>query len=133
MEASITRTLAGRALGAAGRQDEAIAVLERAAGELEGYGAVRHRQAAEQELRKLGRRVHRRSGPGKADGALLETLTAREAEIAALVTDRRTNPEIASELFLSVKTIETHMRNIFRKLDVSSRVEVARVMERERD
>ncbi len=133
VEASITRTLAGRALGAAGRQDEAIAVLERAAGELEGYGAVRHRQAAEQELRKLGRRVHRRSGPGKADGALLETLTAREAEIAALVTDRRTNPEIASELFLSVKTIETHMRNIFRKLDVSSRVEVARVMERERD
>jgi DNA-binding NarL/FixJ family response regulator len=132
VEASISRTLAGRALGAAGRQDEAIAVLERAAGELEGYGAVRHRQAAEHELRKLGRRVHRRSAPGRADGARLETLTEREAEIAALVTDRRTNPEIAAELFLSVKTIETHMRNIFRKLDVTSRVEVARVMERER-
>ena len=65
VEASISRTLAGRALGAAGRQDEAIAVLERAAGELEGYGAVRHRQAAEQELRKLGRRVHRRSAPAR--------------------------------------------------------------------
>ncbi len=133
VEASISRVVAGRALGAAGRQDEAIAVLERAAGELEGYGAVRYRQAAEHELRKLGRRVHRRSAPGRADGALLETLTEREAEIAALVTDRRTNPEIAAELFLSVKTIETHMRNIFRKLDVSSRVEVARVMERERN
>jgi tetratricopeptide (TPR) repeat protein len=77
VEASISRTLAGHALGAAGRQDEAIAVLERAAGELEGYGAVRHRQAAEYELRKLGRRVHRRSAPGKADRALLETLTER--------------------------------------------------------
>ena len=35
-------------------------------------------------------------------------------------------------LFLTVKTIETHLRNIFRKLDVSSRVEVARRLERER-
>jgi ATP/maltotriose-dependent transcriptional regulator MalT len=131
-EASLSRTLAGRALAAAGRQDEAVGVLERTARELEAYGAVRYRQEAEHELRKLGQRVHRRSAPGKMDGALLETLTEREGEIAALVTDRRTNPEIAAELFLSVKTIETHMRNIFRKLDVTSRVEVARVMERER-
>ncbi len=132
VEAAISRTLAGRALGVAGRQDEAIAVLERAARELEGYGAVRFRQEAEQELRKLGRQIHRRSAPGKADGSGIDTLTEREAEIAALVTDRFTNPEIAAELFLSVKTIETHLRNIFRKLDVTSRVEVARVMERQR-
>ncbi len=132
MEAAISRTLAGRALGAAGRQDEAIAVLEQAAREFESYGAVRYRQEAEQELRRLGRQVHRRSAPGKPGGAGVDTLTQREAEIAALVTDRKTNPEIAAELFLSVKTIETHLRNIFRKLDVASRVEVARVMERER-
>ena len=50
--------------------------------------------------------------------------------MARLVVDRRTNPEIARELFLSVKTIETHLRSIFRKLDVSSRHDVARVMER---
>ena len=132
VEASLARTLAGRALGDAGRQEEAVAQLERAASELESYGAVRYRQEAERELRKLGRRLHRRSAPGKAGGAGVETLTQREAEIAALVTERHTNPEIAAELFLSVKTIETHMRNIFHKLDVTSRVEVARVMERER-
>jgi DNA-binding NarL/FixJ family response regulator len=48
------------------------------------------------------------------------------------VTDRKTNQQIADELFLTVKTIETHLRNIFRKLDVSSRVEVARLLEPER-
>ena len=49
------------------------------------------------------------------------------------MVDRRTNPQIAHELFLSIKTIETHMRNVFRKLDVSSRVDVARVVERAED
>jgi DNA-binding NarL/FixJ family response regulator len=50
--------------------------------------------------------------------------------VARLVVDRRTNPEIAAELFLSQKTVETHLRNIFRKVDVSSRVELARAVER---
>jgi DNA-binding NarL/FixJ family response regulator len=48
------------------------------------------------------------------------------------VTDRRTNREIAAELFLSEKTIESHLRNVFVKLGASSRVEVARTIERSR-
>ena len=43
-----------------------------------------------------------------------------------------TNHEIAGALFLSDKTIESHVRNIFMKLGVSSRVDVARAVERER-
>ena len=45
------------------------------------------------------------------------------------MVDRKTNPEIAAALFLSRKTVEAHLRNVFHKLDVSSRVEVARAVE----
>jgi DNA-binding NarL/FixJ family response regulator len=57
-------------------------------------------------------------------------LTQREREVARLVVDRRTNPEIAAELFLSQKTVETHLRNIFNKMGVETRVAVARAVER---
>jgi DNA-binding NarL/FixJ family response regulator len=125
-----SRILAGRALAAAGDEVQAVEQLETAARGFEATGAVRYRGQAERELRKLGRAVHRRTERPSAESGV-GSLTGRELEIARLVVDRRTNPEIAQELFLSVKTVETHMRNIFRKLDVSSRVEVARVMERE--
>jgi DNA-binding CsgD family transcriptional regulator len=49
--------------------------------------------------------------------------------VARLVVDRKTNAEIAADLFLGQKTVETHLRNIFRKIDVSTRVELARVVE----
>jgi DNA-binding CsgD family transcriptional regulator len=47
-----------------------------------------------------------------------------------LIVDRKTNGEIAGELFLSKQTIETHIRNMFRKLDANSRVGIARAVER---
>ena len=59
----------------------------------------------------------------------MDALTDRERQIARLVVARRTNPEIAAELFLSTKTVETHLRNIFHKLDLSSRVQLARAVE----
>jgi ATP/maltotriose-dependent transcriptional regulator MalT len=129
VEAALSRTLAGRALAQAGQPERAVAELQHAAAELHACGALRYRAAAERELRRLGQHIHRRTQPGKADGSGLESLTSRELEVARLVVDRKTNPEIAEALFLSPKTVETHLRNIFRKLDVSSRVEVARAVE----
>jgi DNA-binding NarL/FixJ family response regulator len=130
VEAALARTLAGRALAQAGQPDRAVAELKHAASELHACGALRYRAAAERELRSLGHRVHRRTRPGQGDGGGLASLTGREMQVARLVVDRRTNPEIAEALFLSPKTVETHIRNIFRKLHVSSRVEVARAVER---
>ena len=46
--------------------------------------------------------------------------------MARLVVDRKTNSEIASELFLSEKTVEAHLHNIYLKIGVSTRVELAR-------
>jgi DNA-binding NarL/FixJ family response regulator len=71
-------------------------------------------------------------GPG-ATGSGLDSLTKRERQIAELVERRLTNREIAAELVLSEKTIESHLRNVFAKLGASSRVEVARLLERDRE
>jgi DNA-binding NarL/FixJ family response regulator len=127
--AASCRILAGRALAAAGRPDEAIRELERAAAEFEALGASRYRDRAEAELRALGH-VVRRPRRGKPGGSGMEVLTGRELEVAKLVLDRCTNREIAERLFLSLKTVETHMRNIFHKLGVTSRIEVARALAR---
>ena len=79
---------------------------------------------------RLGHHVHRRTRPGKSASVGTESLTEREHQVAWLVVDRKTNPEIAAELFLSPKTVETHIRNMLRKLDVDSRVGIARAIER---
>ena len=78
--------------------DRAIAELQRAATALDACGALRYRDQAERELGKLGHRTHRRTRSGKTDGTGLQSLTERELQIARLVVDRKTNPEIAAEL-----------------------------------
>ena len=130
IEAGLSRTLAGRALAQAGQGEAAVAQLRRAAAAFETCGALRYRDRAERELGKLGHRPHRRTRPGTTDGGGVESLTERELEVARLVVDRKTNPEIAAELFLSQKTVETHLRNIFHKMNVTSRVALARAVER---
>jgi ATP/maltotriose-dependent transcriptional regulator MalT len=129
-DAARARELAGRAFARAGDYDLAALELERAATAFDSFGSLRHRNRAERELRKLGRHIHRRTRPGTRDVRGVAALTARELEIARLVVDRKTNPEIAAELFLSQKTVETHLRNIFNKMGVGSRVDLARVVER---
>jgi ATP/maltotriose-dependent transcriptional regulator MalT len=129
-DAARARELAGRALARAGDRDRAALELDLAAAAFDSFGALRYRNQAERELGKLGHRIHRRTRQGKPGAAGIESLTERELQVARLVADRKTNPQIAAELFLSHKTIETHLRNIFHKLDVSSRVGLAHAIER---
>lgn len=56
------------------------------------------------------------------------TLTAREIEIAHLVATGRRNKEVASELSLSRYTVETHLKNIYDKLQIQSRTELTNVV-----
>lgn len=51
-------------------------------------------------------------------------LTARETEIVSLIIEGKSNNEIAEKLFISLKTVESHLYNIFRKMKVSSRLQI---------
>ena len=121
--------LAGKALATAGERKRAVELLRRAEHDLDARGALRDRADARRQLRQLGARTEPR-GPAATATSGVDSLSRREREIALLVTDRKTNKEIAAELFLSGKTVESHLRNIFAKLGASSRVDVARAIER---
>jgi DNA-binding CsgD family transcriptional regulator len=64
------------------------------------------------------------SDPGSGSAPL----TAREREIANLVSTGMTNTAIAEKLFLSVRTVESHLRQIYRKLDVPNRAALTRAL-----
>jgi DNA-binding CsgD family transcriptional regulator len=130
LAAARCRTLAGEALAADGRRDDAVRELQRAEAELAAAGAARHRDEAARILRRLGERVSARQRRGGGEG--LDALSGREREIADLVAEGHTNREIGAELFLSEKTVEGHLTRIFGKLGVTSRAEVAEVIGRAR-
>jgi DNA-binding CsgD family transcriptional regulator len=130
IEAALSRMVAGRALAQSGQQQRAVIELRLAVAAFDVCGAIRYRAAADRELRRLGERVHRRTGGSRTAHSGIGSLTERELQVARLVVDRRTNAEIAGVLYLSPKTVETHLRNIFQKLAVSTRAELARVVER---
>ena len=108
----------GRILGRLDRES-AVASLRLAEEQAQEMGAVAEAQRAAQELRGLGVRTWKRK---KASG---DRLTDRELEIARMLMQGATNPEIAEAVFLSRKTIERHVSNILAKLGARNRTEIA--------
>jgi DNA-binding CsgD family transcriptional regulator len=74
---------------------------------------------AVREQRRLGVRVAVPAAAGRSSGP--RGLTQRELEVVTLVRDGRTNQQIAESLFLSIRTVETHLSHAFTKLGVTSR------------
>jgi ATP/maltotriose-dependent transcriptional regulator MalT len=121
------RALIGAALGHGGDTEPAIAELERAERALFDCGALREADAAARELRRLGRRGPRRTRAAFR-GAGAELLSPRETEIATLVAAGRRNRDVAAALFLSEKTVESHLARIYDKLGVHSRAALATII-----
>jgi DNA-binding CsgD family transcriptional regulator len=120
LEAGLTRSEALARVGDAGAARDLARRVEREAATL----GIRCWSG------RLGR-LQRPTGPTSPPAAAL--LTAAEHRVAAAVASGGTNREVAAELFLSVKTVDFHLQNIYRKLGVRSRTELAVRMSRERE
>ena len=108
----------GEWLRRAKRRVEAGTQLRSAFDAFVAMGANGFAERARRELAELGEKVSiDQENPDRG-------LTPQEHQIAQLARTRRTNPEIGAELFLSARTVEWHIRNIFTKLAVSSRHEL---------
>jgi DNA-binding NarL/FixJ family response regulator len=82
---------------------------------LEGFA-----ERARQELRATGEKVRKRIPETRHD------LTPQESQIVRLAGEGATNSEIASQMFISERTVEWHMRKVFAKLGISSRRQLRR-------
>jgi DNA-binding CsgD family transcriptional regulator len=91
---------------------------------LDGFDALRAAPWAERaaaELRATGESARKR------DPSTMSDLTAKETQIAQLVASGLSNKEVAAQLFLSPRTIDYHLRNVFTKLGLTSRTQLAHV------
>ncbi len=110
------------------RPAEAGRVIRDAGWRAEGMGANTEARVADQLLRRLGFRTWRRKESPPGDEAI-GRLTDREREVAWLVAGGASNPDVAATLFLSRKTVERHLSNIFAKLGVRNRVELVNLLQ----
>lgn len=107
--------LYGEWLRRQGRRRDARVVLRSAHESLSDLGVEAFAERAAGELRATGEQA--RSRTSKAS----DQLTMQEVHIARLVADGATSKEVAAKLFLSPRTVDAHLRNIFRKLGLTSR------------
>ena len=113
----------GAALRRANRRSDARAMLRRGVELAQRLGAVELAARGNVEIAATGARP-RKLTPGGRDA-----LTASERRIAQLAAAGRSNKAIAQELFVTVKTVELHLSNSYRKLDITSRNELAAALE----
>ena len=109
------RLLYGEWLRRESRRVDARDQLRAAHGTFHRLGADGFAERARRELLATGEMVRKRTVETR------DNLTAQETLIAALAGHGRTNPEIGAELFISPRTVEWHLRKVFRKMGINSR------------
>ena len=114
----------GERLRRSRRRGDARRFLHRALTTFEQLGAEPWAERAQAELAASGEILTDRLAAGA------QTLRPQELQIAILVGKGATNKEIAATLFLSVKTIEFHLTNVYRRLDLRSRAQLAALIAR---
>ena len=115
---ALTRLERGLVLSRAGRQADALADLRAA---LDGFVALGARPCADQaaaDLAGLG------AAPAMTTSPRTPALTPQELAVSRLVREGMSNREIATELFLSTKTVEFHLRHVYMKLGIRSRTQL---------
>jgi DNA-binding CsgD family transcriptional regulator len=111
----------GEFLRRAGRRVDARAHLRAALAIFEQLRAAGYVERAAQELRASGETARRN------DPKSTQSLTPTEIQVAQLVAQGLSNRDVAAQLFVSPRTVDFHLRNVFSKLSITSRGELARV------
>jgi DNA-binding CsgD family transcriptional regulator len=117
-ELARSRLAYGEWLRRENRRTDARACLRAAHQGFDAMGAQAFAERARRELVATGETVRRTTAHTR------DALTPQELQVASLAREGHSNPEIGAQLFISPRTVEYHLRKVFRKLDVSSRREL---------
>jgi ATP/maltotriose-dependent transcriptional regulator MalT len=117
----------GRWLRRQRRSADSRGPLRQAIDLFDALGAARWGERARQELRAAGEKI----GPRTPDAR--DRLTAQELQIAELAAEGLSNREIGERLFLSHRTIGSHLYRVFPKLGITARAQLRTALERTRD
>ena len=132
LELALASEDAAAAFVTQGNLGRARPLLEQAIAIYERLGAYRDLARANAVLRLAGVRRGVR-GPRKRPQFGWQSLTPTERTVAALVADGLSNPQIGERLFISRRTVQTHLVHVFAKLDISSRAQLAAQVARRRE
>ena len=113
----------GAALRRTGRRVDARGPLAEAVDEADRCGALVLRGSAGEQLRAAGARPRRHATTGR------DALTASELRVARLAADGLSNREIAEALFVTKKTVESHLAHAYRKLGIGARAELNQLLQ----
>jgi DNA-binding CsgD family transcriptional regulator len=120
-ERARTQLAYGERLRRQRRKLEARAQLRAAHEVFVGLGTALWAERARTELNATGETARKR------DASTIDDLTPQELRIAQLVAGGASNRDVAAQIFVSPKTVEYHLRKVFMKLGIASRIELARI------